>query len=114
MSLSRLVEKLALPTLPHPKPYKLKWLSEKGELVVNRKVSLAITLGSYKDNILYVVVSMEATHIFLVRPWQFDRKVTYDGVIPKPLSPREICKDQIKMRIKREEERKEKKDSRKG
>ncbi|RDY00748.1 hypothetical protein CR513_16026, partial [Mucuna pruriens] len=31
----RLVEKLALPTLPHPKPYKLQWLSKKGKLVVD-------------------------------------------------------------------------------
>ncbi|RDX83102.1 hypothetical protein CR513_36018, partial [Mucuna pruriens] len=45
----RLVEKLVFPTLPYPRPYKLQWLSEKGELVVDRLVSLAITLGSFKD-----------------------------------------------------------------
>ncbi|RDX83287.1 hypothetical protein CR513_35813, partial [Mucuna pruriens] len=51
-----------------------------GELVVDRKVSLAITFGSYKDDILYDVVPMEATHIVLGRSWQFDRKMTHDGV----------------------------------
>ncbi|RDX73446.1 hypothetical protein CR513_46940, partial [Mucuna pruriens] len=107
--------------LPHPMPYKLQWLSENGELVVDMKVSLGITLGNYKDNISCDVVPIEAKHILLGRPWKFDRKVIHDGVsnryfvvylgekvVHKPLSPREICEDQIKMRIKREEERKEK------
>ncbi|RDX91883.1 hypothetical protein CR513_26065, partial [Mucuna pruriens] len=112
----RLMEKLAIPTLPHPKPYNLKWVSEKG-----KQVSLAITFGIYKDNIFHDVMPREETHILLGRPWKFDRKVTYDEVsnklsfvylgekvVLKPVSLREVSKDQIKMRIKREEERKEK------
>ncbi|RDX97943.1 hypothetical protein CR513_19220, partial [Mucuna pruriens] len=34
----RLMEKLALPTLPHPRTYQLLWLSKKGGLVVDKKV----------------------------------------------------------------------------
>ncbi|RDY07623.1 hypothetical protein CR513_08231, partial [Mucuna pruriens] len=81
-----------------------------GETVVDRQVSLAFTLGKYVDEVMFDVVPMEATHILLGRPWKFDRKVTYNGsqIVLKPLSSREVCKDQIKMRIKREEERKEK------
>ncbi|RDY12847.1 hypothetical protein CR513_02274, partial [Mucuna pruriens] len=79
----RLVEKLALPTLPHPRPYKLQWLSENGELVVDRKVTLAISLGSYTDDILCDIVPME--------------------VVLKPLSPRKVSGDQVKMRRKRKE-----------
>ncbi|RDX70545.1 hypothetical protein CR513_50201, partial [Mucuna pruriens] len=45
----RLVEKLAIPTFPHSEPYKLQWLSEKGMLVVDKQVSLTMTLGKYKD-----------------------------------------------------------------
>ncbi|RDX61227.1 hypothetical protein CR513_60563, partial [Mucuna pruriens] len=32
----RLVKKLNLPTLVHPRPYKLQWLSGKGEIVVDK------------------------------------------------------------------------------
>jgi len=60
---------------------------------------------------------MEATHILLGRPCQFDRKVFHDGftkkisfnfhghkVILKSLSPKEVHDDQVKMREKREKE----------
>ncbi|RDX75426.1 hypothetical protein CR513_44685, partial [Mucuna pruriens] len=79
-------------------------LTEKRELVVNRQVSLVITLESYRDNILCDVMPMEATHILLGRPFQYAKK---EKVVLKPLSPREFCENQMKMRIKREEERKE-------
>ncbi|RDX96915.1 hypothetical protein CR513_20371, partial [Mucuna pruriens] len=49
------------------KPYKLQWLSEKGELVVYKQVSLAIALGKYKDEIMCYVVPMEVIHILLGR-----------------------------------------------
>ncbi|RDY05797.1 hypothetical protein CR513_10320, partial [Mucuna pruriens] len=54
--------------------------SKKGELVVNKQVNIELTLGKYKDEILCDVVPMEATHILVGRPWQFDRQVTYDDV----------------------------------
>jgi len=62
---------------------------------------------------------MEATHILLGRPWQFDRKVLHDGltnkisfnfqgnkVILKYLSPKEVNQYQVKMKEKRENEKK--------
>ncbi|RDY00248.1 hypothetical protein CR513_16605, partial [Mucuna pruriens] len=61
----RLVEKLNLPTLVHLRPDMLQWLSEKGEMVVDKQVSLAFILGKYKNNILCGVVPMEDTHILL-------------------------------------------------
>ncbi|RDX72592.1 hypothetical protein CR513_47898, partial [Mucuna pruriens] len=106
---SRLVRKLGIPTLPHPKPYKLQGLSKGGG---DRK---------HVNEVMCDVVSMDATYILLGRPWQIDRKVTHDRVLNRfcfvnlvekvvlnPLSPREVCEDQIKMRIKIKEERKEK------
>ncbi|RDX88988.1 hypothetical protein CR513_29350, partial [Mucuna pruriens] len=68
-----LVEKLDLSTLVHPKPYKLHWLSKKGEMVVDKQVSLAFTLEIYSDDILRDVVPMEATRVLLGRLWQIDR-----------------------------------------
>jgi len=63
---TRVVEKLGLPTISHAKPYKLQWLSEEGEIIVNKQ---AFSIGKYKDDVLCDVVPMEATHILLGRPW---------------------------------------------
>jgi len=35
---TRLVEKLDLQVIPHPKPYKLQWLNEDGDLTINKQV----------------------------------------------------------------------------
>ncbi|RDX58500.1 hypothetical protein CR513_62181, partial [Mucuna pruriens] len=34
----RLVEKLGLHTIPDPKPYKLQWWSEQGEMIIDKQV----------------------------------------------------------------------------
>ncbi|XP_027368282.1 uncharacterized protein LOC113874249 [Abrus precatorius] len=118
----RLIEKLNLTTTPHPKPYKLQWLSDEGELVVNRQVLITFSIGKYKDEVLCDVVPMEASHILLGRPWQFDKKAIHDGHSNKftfihkgstitlvPMTPSQVCDDQIVMRLRREQERKDEK-----
>ena len=118
MASTRVVDKLGLPTISHTKPYKLKWLSEVGEIVVNKQVLIHFSIGKYKDEVLCDVVPMEATHVLLVRPWQYDRKVFHDGftkklsfdfhghkVTLKSLCPREVHEDQILMKKKRESEK---------
>jgi len=115
---TRVVDKLGLPTISHAKPYKLQWLSEKGEIIVNMKFLIAFSIREYKDEVLCDVVPMETTHVLLGRPWQYDRQVLHDGltnkmtfnfqghkVILKPLSPKEVHEDQIKMKNKRENEK---------
>jgi hypothetical protein len=124
---ARLVEKLSLQTTPHPRPYKLQWLSEEGEMIVNKQVLINLTIGKYVDDVLCDVVPMEAGHILLGRPWQYDRKVHHDGytnkfsyvhnshtIILVPLSPREVGEDQIKLKLKREQEKQEKSIKEKG
>jgi len=54
------MEKLNLPTIPHPRPYKLQWLSEDEEIKVTNQVLLSFSIGKYKDEVLYDVVLMEA------------------------------------------------------
>ncbi|PKI40717.1 hypothetical protein CRG98_038898 [Punica granatum] len=56
--------KLGLHTLKHPRPYKLQWLNESGEV---------------KDEVLYDVVPMQVSHMLLGRPCQFDRHAIHDG-----------------------------------
>ena len=74
-----LVEKLNLPTLKHPRSYKLQWLNDCGEVKVNKQVLVSFSIGRYKDEVLCDVVPMHASHILLGRPWQFDKKVNHDG-----------------------------------
>jgi len=115
---TRVVEKLALPTISHTKPYKLQWLSIEGEIMVNKQVLINFAIGKYKDEVLCDVVPMDATHLLLGRPWQYDRHVLHDGlsntmsfsfqvrkVTLKPLSPKEVHEEQIKMKTKRENEK---------
>jgi len=98
---TRVVEKLGLPTISHTNPYK--------------QVLITFAIGKYKDEVLCDVVTTEATHILLGRPWQFDRKILHDRhtnkisfnfqghkIILKPLSPKEFNEDQVKMKTKRE------------
>ncbi|XP_073031256.1 uncharacterized protein [Primulina eburnea] len=102
-----MVEKLSLPTLKHPQPYKLQWLNDCAEVKVNKQVLVVFSIGKYVDEVLCDVVPMHACHILLGRPWQYDRQVTHDGfrniysfVIKKepivliPLSPKQIMEDQ--------------------
>jgi len=86
--------------------------------MVNKQVLINFAIGKYKDEVLCDVVPMEATHVLLERPWQYDRHVLHDGlsntmsfsfqgrkVTLKPLSPQEVHEDQIKMKTKRENEK---------
>ncbi|KAI9191578.1 hypothetical protein LWI28_010302 [Acer negundo] len=79
MASTTMVEKLNLTTLKHPKPYKLQWLIDSEEIKVTKQVLVSFFIGKYKDEVLCDVVLMHASHILLGRPWQFDRRVTYDG-----------------------------------
>jgi hypothetical protein len=110
-----LVEKLNLPTLKHLRPYKLQWLNDCEEDKVNKQVLISFSIGKYKDEVLCDVVPMQAGHILLGRPWQFDMNVTHDGfknmhsfvkdnktVTLVPLTPRQVYGDQMK--LKRENE----------
>ncbi|XP_027348077.1 uncharacterized protein LOC113859528 [Abrus precatorius] len=114
----RLVEKLGLETTPHPKPYKLQWLNEEGEIIVNKQVTIGFTIGNYKNEVICDVVPMEAGHLLLGRPWQFDKNVTHSGTSNKisfihnskkitliPLTPKQVMEDQLKMKIKRDQEK---------
>ncbi|XP_017428589.1 uncharacterized protein LOC108336627 [Vigna angularis] len=115
---TRVIDKLKLPTIAHAKPYKLQWLSEEGEILVNKQVHISFSIGKCQDEVLCDVVPMEATHILLGRLWQFHRNVQHDGltnrmsftyqgrkVILKPLTPKEILEDHLIMKSKRGEEK---------
>ena len=74
-----MVEKLGMPTSKHPRPYKLQWLNDSGELWVQKLVLLSFSIGKYHDEILCDVVPIYASHILLGGPWQFDRRGNHDS-----------------------------------
>lgn len=112
-----MVEKLGLPTIKHSRPYKLQWLNDSGEVRVNRQVLVTFRIGKYEDEVLCDVVPMQAGHLLLGRPWQFDRRVKHDGFTNKysfefkqrkitlaPMTPKQVYDDQV--RLQQESERK--------
>jgi len=48
---ARMVEKLNLKLVPHPKPHKLQWINEEGELTIDNQVKVEFFVGNYKDNV---------------------------------------------------------------
>lgn len=76
---TELISKLQITTFYHHRPYKLHWMNDCGELKVNKQAKVTITLGHYEDTILCDIVPMQACHILLGRPWQYDRRVVHDG-----------------------------------
>nr|KYP33251.1 hypothetical protein KK1_045910 [Cajanus cajan] len=115
---TRMVEKLGLTTTPHPKPYQLHWLNDDGDIVVNQQVEVEFSIGNYQDKVKCDVVPMEACHILLGRPWQFDKQTHQDGLTNKitfthkgkkfvlhPLSLSQVMEDQVQMKAKREQEK---------
>lgn len=74
-----LLKKLVLEKTKHPHPYKLRWLDDKVELKIQDQVLIPFSIGKYHDKVTCDVVPMQATHILLGRPWQWDRETKHDG-----------------------------------
>ena len=73
-----MIEKLTLKTSPHPRPYKLQWLSENGELVVDRQVLICFSIGKYVDEILFDVcvrieMKLKGKIFFILGAWSWEK-----------------------------------------
>ena len=76
----KVVQKLGLATEKHPNPYKLSWLKKGNKVTVSKRCLVSFSIGlKYKDNAWCDVVVMDACHLLLGRPWQYDRKVQRNG-----------------------------------
>ena len=87
-------------------------------MIVNQQVKVPFSIWTYKDEINCDIVSMEARHILLGRPWQFDRKIIYNGLtneitlthlgtkfVLHPQTPSQVAKDQVQIKLKWDEEK---------
>ena len=46
---------------------------------MNEQAWVDFSIGGYKDKILCDILPMDACHLLLGRPWQFDKKAHHDG-----------------------------------
>jgi hypothetical protein len=51
--------------MKHLKPYRLWWLNEYGEVKVIKHVLISFVISRYSDDVIYDVVPMHASHLFL-------------------------------------------------
>ncbi|XP_074319582.1 uncharacterized protein LOC141656539 [Silene latifolia] len=64
----------------HPNPYKLRWLNKGAEVKVDKQCLVPFSIGNvYRDEILCDVVPMDACHLLLGRPWEFDKNSIHQG-----------------------------------
>ncbi|XP_076931934.1 uncharacterized protein LOC143597275 [Bidens hawaiensis] len=70
----------ALKTESRSKPYKLQWLKKGGEVMVSKRALVSFSVGTtYKDDIWCDVVPIDACHLLLGRPWEYERSVEHNG-----------------------------------
>ena len=74
-----LCAKLKLQYIPHPHPYYVQWLSDKGEMKVSHMVRVNFEIGPYMDSIEFDVVPMTVCHLLLGRPWLYDCSMQHNG-----------------------------------
>ncbi|KAL5547910.1 hypothetical protein UlMin_003141 [Ulmus minor] len=75
-----MVKAFQLPTSKHSHPYRLGWVRKGVESKVLDTCKVPLSIGKvYAEEVLYDIIEMDTCHIFLGRPWQFDRDITYKG-----------------------------------
>jgi hypothetical protein len=76
---TEMVEKLELETIEHLSAYRVSWLQKGHQVNVTKQCLVEFKIGGNKDEILCDVIPMDVCHLFLGRPWQYDRNVIHDG-----------------------------------
>ncbi|XP_019053155.1 PREDICTED: uncharacterized protein LOC109114638 [Nelumbo nucifera] len=73
------VQKLQLPPEKHPNPYTIGWIKEVDGVRVEERCKVPFSIGKYTVEVYCDIVDMDACHILLGRPWQFDKDAKHLG-----------------------------------
>ncbi|XP_010263723.1 PREDICTED: uncharacterized protein LOC104601919 [Nelumbo nucifera] len=73
------VQKLQLLPEKHPNPYIIEWIKEVGGVRVEERCKVPFSIGKYTDEVYRYIVDMDACHVLLGRPWQFDADAKHLG-----------------------------------
>ena len=63
----------------HPIPYKVSWLQNGHQLLVNEQCEIELQIGNDKDKVLCDVMPRDVCHILLGRPWKYVKIAKHDG-----------------------------------
>jgi hypothetical protein len=90
-------------------------MNDSGEVKVTKQVVVPFSIGKCIDEVFCDMVPMQASHILLWRPWQYDRKTIHNGLKNRytivkdgktitlvPLTPKQVYDDQIKLKSEHE------------
>ena len=59
-------------------PYHIAWVQDDHKVMVNEQCSVKFKIGKYQDEVLCDIIPMDICHMFLGRPWQFDRHAIHN------------------------------------
>ena len=60
-------------------PRYMQWMNQCGTLKITHRARVKFSVGNYMDTVDCDVVPMNACHLLLGRPWQFDVDETHGG-----------------------------------
>jgi hypothetical protein len=73
------VKRLKLPTMPHPQPYNIEWLSQGLDLHVSQQCCLPYAIKPFKDVVLCDVAPLEVCDVLLGQPYMWKRHAIYES-----------------------------------